>query len=137
AAGVQAALATRIEILGKQNFAGPVGVGGIGDDDIEALVGILDEVEAVADYDIGPWVVKSTCAVKRQILFGEIDNSLVDFNLSNMANPGMSAHFAQDATVATADDEHTSDLAVGDDGHVSQHLVVDEFVTLGGLYNAV
>ena len=46
-------------------------------------------------------------------------------------------HFAQHAAVTAADDQHAPGGAVGEDRHVGEHFVVDEFVGFGGLDHAV
>ena len=46
-------------------------------------------------------------------------------------------HFACRSTIAATDDEHARGVAVAENRHVGQHLVVDELVALGGLDDAV
>ncbi len=49
----------------------------------------------------------------------------------------MLGDFAQHAAIATADNQHPPGQAMSQDRHVGEHLVVDEFVGLGGLHHTV
>ena len=49
----------------------------------------------------------------------------------------MARHFAQHCPIATTDNEHMIRIAMGQKRHVGHHFVIDKFVTLGGLHDAV
>ena len=70
-------------------------------------------------------------------LAAQLDDRGIDLDLHYPLDFRVPEHLAQHAPVTTTDDEHAACAAVRKEGHVGQHLVVDEFVTLGGLDDAI
>ncbi|MNQ61810.1 hypothetical protein D3C85_761320 [compost metagenome] len=54
-----------------------------------------------------------------------------------MLDAAVLGHFTQHAAIAATNDQHALGGAVGQDRHVGEHFVVDEFVGFGGLDHAV
>ena len=57
----------------------------------------------------------------------------IDLDHGDLLDAAMLADLAQDAAIAAANDQHAPGQAMREDRHVSEHLVIDEFVGLGGL----
>ncbi|MCY1399043.1 hypothetical protein D9M71_140920 [compost metagenome] len=137
AAIVQAAAAGLVEVLGEQHLARTDGIGGVGDDHVELLLGGGDEAHAVVDHQVQARVFISALGVVRQEFLAHFDDSAVDLDHGDALDIAVLAHFTQHAAVATADDQHALHRAVGEDRYVGEHLVIDELVRLGGLNHAI
>lgn len=59
----------------EQAFGGALGIGRIGDDDVEAVLVVVEELEAVADVDLGLGVLEALGHVG-QVLLGQANDSL-------------------------------------------------------------
>ncbi|MNZ80567.1 hypothetical protein D3C78_992070 [compost metagenome] len=137
AAIVQAAAAGLVEVLREQHLARTDGVGGVGDDHVELLLGGGDEAHAVVDHQVQARILEGALGVVGQVLLAHLDHGAVDLDHGDVLDAAVLGHFAQHAAVAAADDQHALGQAVGEDRHVGEHLVVDELVGLGGLDHAV
>ncbi len=59
----------------EEGLGGALRVGGVGDDDIESVLVVVEELEAVADVDLGLGVLKAN-GHAGEVLLGEADDSL-------------------------------------------------------------
>jgi hypothetical protein len=59
----------------EQALGGALGIGRIGNDDIEAVLVVVEELEAVADVDLGLWVAETLCHLGQELL-GKADDGL-------------------------------------------------------------
>ena len=66
-----------------------------------------------------------------------LDHARVDLDLHRPLDRAVAQYLAQHPPVPAADDEHALRRAVCEEGHVGEHLVVDEFVAFGGLHDPV
>lgn len=63
-------------VLLEQSLGGAIGVGRVGDDDVELVLVVVEELEAVADVDLDLGVVEADSHVG-EVLLGETDDGLV------------------------------------------------------------
>ena len=103
----------------------------------EASAGTRGIVDAVADDDLGAWIVPGSGSNVGQELLGEPDDFAVDLHHDGLLDIAMLQHAAQHATVAGADDQYAPGVAVRQERHVREHFLIDEFVALGDLNTAV
>ncbi len=116
---------------------GPTGSVEVDDDDVEAVLAGGGEVLAVGNHQFKARIVEAALVDGRQVLPGEVDHAGVDLDHDEALDPFMLEHFLGHAAITAADDEHAFNLAVRQDGHVRQHLVIAELVALGDLRHAV
>jgi hypothetical protein len=98
-------------------------VGGVGDDDIELVLLVLEELEAVANNGLGLGVVEANGHAGK-VLLGETDDGLVDVAKHGLLDAVVLDHLTEDTTVTTTDDENVLGVGVGVHGKVSDHLLV-------------
>src|SRR5499427_959341 len=132
-----AAAAGGVEFLAEQHLAGPLWVGRVDDDDVEAPIRLGHVFHAVGDDEVEAVVREHRLGEFREVLLGELDHRGVDLDLSEALDRLVLEHFLRDAAVAAADDQHLLRTAVRQDRHVSHHLVVDELIGAGDLGRAV
>lgn len=60
----------------EETLGRAVGIGRVGNDDVEGILVLVEELEAVTDVD-GALRVGKTLGHTREVLFGEADDSLV------------------------------------------------------------
>lgn len=85
-------------------------IAGVGDDDVEFTLLILEVLEAVADngLDLG---VFETNRHARKVLLGKADDGLVDVAKHGLLDAVVLDNFTKDTTVSTTNDKNT--LGVG------------------------
>jgi hypothetical protein len=98
-------------------------VGGVGDDDIELVLLVLEELEAVADNGLGLGVVEANGHAGK-VFLGKTNDGLVDIAENGLLDAVVLDDFTEDTTVTTADDEDVFGVGVGVHGKVSDHLLV-------------
>lgn len=59
----------------EQALGGALGVGGVGDDDVEGVLVIVKELEAIANVDLDLGVLEAL-GHAREVLLGQTDHSL-------------------------------------------------------------
>ena len=105
--------------------------------DVEAPVGLGDELHAVVDDEIEALVAEHRLGEFREVLLRELDHRGIDLALGQALHRPVLEHLLGDAAVAAADDQHFLGLAVREQRHVRHHLVIDELVLGGDLGRAV
>lgn len=120
----------------EEGLGGAVGVGGVGDDDVELVLVVVEELEAVADVDGGLGVLEADSHAG-EVLLGETDDSLVNVAEDGLLDTVVLDNLSEDTTVTTADDENLLGVGVGVEGEVGDHLLVGELIALGGLDDVV
>jgi hypothetical protein len=120
----------------EESLGGALGVGGVGDDDVELVLVVVEELEAVADVhlDLGVLVADAHAG---QVLLAEADDSLVDVAQHGLLDALVLDDLAQHAAVAAANDEHLLGVGVRHHAQVGDHLLVGELVALGALDDVV
>lgn len=112
------------------------GIGGVSDDDIEAVDLVLEESESVSNVDLDLGVLKSS-SHRGQVLLGNADNSLVNLAEGDLLNTLVLDNLTQDTTIASSDDQDLLGVRMGVHGDVGHHLLVGEFIALSGLDDSV
>ena len=120
----------------EESLGGALGVGGVGDDDVELVLVVVEELEAVADVhlDLGVLVADAHAG---QVLLAEADDGLVDVAEHGLLDTVVLDDLAQDAAVAAADDQHVLGVGVREHAQVGDHLLVGELVALVALDDVV
>ena len=120
----------------EESLGGALGVGGVGDDDVELVLVVVEELEAVADVDLDVGVLVSN-AHAGQVLLAETDDGLVNVAEDGLLDAVVLDDLAEDTTVTTTDDEDLLGVGVGEHSQVGDHLLVGELVALGALDDVV
>lgn len=113
-----------------------LGVRAVGDDNVELVLAVLEELEAVTDVGVGVGVLEAN-GHAGEVLLGDTDDSLVDVAQGSLLDGSVLDDLTEDTTVTTADDENLLGVGVGVHGEVSDHLLVGELVALGALDDIV
>jgi hypothetical protein len=120
----------------EEGLGGALGVGRVGDDDVELVLVVVEELEAIADVHLDLGVLVSD-AHAGQVLLAEADDGLVDVAEHGALDAVVLDDLAQDAAVAAADDEDVLGVGVREHAQVGDHLLVGELVALGALDDVV
>ena len=140
----------------EQRLGRALRVRGVGDDDIEVVLVVVQELEAIANVDANLGVVE-TSRHDRQILLRQADDGLQYARLAseNYEPLGMDAchlvNVAEDSllnalvlddltentSVSATDDQDPLGVGVRVHGQVGDHLLVRELIPLGGLDDIV
>lgn len=120
----------------EQGLGGTLGVGAVSDDNIELVLAVLEELEAVTNVGVGVGVLESN-GHAGQVLLGNTDDSLVDVAQSSLLDGSVLDDLTEDTTVTATNDENLLGVGVGVHGEVSDHLLVGELIALGALDNVV
>ena len=91
----------------------------------------------VADGEREARVVEGVAANRRQVCAARRDHLGVDLDHRHLFDGAVLENLLDGAAVAAADHQHPPRGAVSQEGHVYEHLVVDELVALGGLHDIV
>jgi len=138
--GLEDLMAPAVEFGGEELLGGTDGVGGVDDDDIKSFLCVdgvvMHESETIANEKVHTGVVVGA-GDGGEILLAGLDDVAIDVNHGHVFNGVMLAHFTQDATVATADDENALGVLVGMHRNVAKHFLVAALVTSGNLNDAV
>jgi hypothetical protein len=107
----------------EQRLGGAVRVGAVGDDDVELVDVVAQELEAVGHVggDVG---VLEADAHAGQVLLRQADDGLVNVAQDGALDLRVLDHLAQHAAVAAADDQHVLRVGVRVHGQVRDHLLV-------------
>ena len=93
------------------------------DDDVELVLLVRQVFEPVTHICGDVWVLEAY-AHARQVFLGKANYGLVNVAEDGSLNSGVLDHFAEDATVAAADDENGFGVGVGVHGEVGDHFLV-------------
>lgn len=86
------------------------GVGGIGDDHVELVLVLLDELETVTNVDLNAGVLISDRRVG-QVLLSSVDYDLIDLADVQLLNRRVAGELTQDSSVSSSNHQHL--LGVG------------------------
>lgn len=120
----------------EERLGGALGVGRVGDDDVELVLAVGQELEAVADDGLDSRVLEAD-AHAGQILLGQANDGLVNVAQDGLFDALVLDDLAQDAAVAATDDQDLLGVGVRVHGQVGDHLLVAELVALGALDDVV
>jgi len=123
-------------VLLEQGLGGAVGVGRVGDDDVELVLVVVEELEAVADVDLDLGVVEADGHVG-EVLLGETDDGLVNVAENGLLDAVVLDNLSEDTAITTTNDKNLLGVGVRVHGEVGDHLLVGELVALGALDDVV
>lgn len=120
----------------EEALGGTLGVRAVGDDNVELVLAVLEELEAVTNVGVGVGVLEANSHAG-EVLLGDTDDSLVDVAQGSLLDGSVLDDLTEDTTVTTADDEDLLGVGVGVHGEVSDHLLVGELIALSALDDIV
>lgn len=120
----------------EQALSWTLRVGAVGDDDVELVLAVGKELEAVANVGLDGWVLV-TDGHAWQVLLAKTDDCLVNVAEDGLLDTLVLDDLTEDTSVTTADDEDLLWVWVGVHGEVGDHLLVGELVALGALDDVV
>jgi hypothetical protein len=120
----------------EERLGGALGVGRVGDNDVELVLVVVEELEAVADVDLDVGVLVAD-AHAGQVLLGKADDSLVDVAEDSLLNTVVLDDLTEHTAVAATDDKDLLGVGVREHSQVGDHLLVRELVALGALDDVV
>ena len=120
----------------EERLGGALGVGRVGDDNVELVLVVVEELEAVANVHLNLGVLVSN-AHAGEVLLAKADDRLVDVAKHSLLNAVVLDDLAQDTAVAAADDQDVLGVGVREHAEVGDHLLVGELVALGALDDVV
>jgi hypothetical protein len=120
----------------EESLGGTIGVGGVGDDDVELVLVVVEELEAIANVGLGLGVLEAD-GHALEVLLGETDNSLVNVAEGGLFNTVVLDDLTENTTVTATNDKDLLGVGVGVEGEVGNHLLVGELIALGGLDDVV
>lgn len=112
------------------------GVRRVGDDDIEGVLVVIEELEAVTNVDSALGVGKTSSHAGEELL-GDTDNSLINVAKDGLLNTVVLDNLAENTAVTTTNDKNLLGVGVGVHGKVCNHLLVRELIALGALNDVV
>ena len=107
----------------EQSLSGTLWVTGVGDDDVEFALLVLEELEAIAN-DGGGLGVLETDGHARQVLLREADDSFVNVTEDSLLNAVVLDNLTEHTTITTANNQNLLGVGVGVHGEVGDHLLV-------------
>lgn len=107
----------------EESLGGALWIGRVGDDDIELVLLVFKELEAVANDGLGLRVIKPD-GHAGEVLLGETNDGLVDVAKNGLLDTVVLDDLAEDTTVTAADNKNILGVGVGVHGKVGDHLLV-------------
>ena len=127
-----------VEGIGKQYLAHADRVGAVHDDHVEARIArCADVIYAVAHDDLGTRIVPGVSSDVWKERFRQPDYLAVDLDHHSLLDVLVQQNPAEHAAIASTDDQYVPCVAMGQQWHMAQHLLVDELVAFGDLDAAV
>jgi hypothetical protein len=120
----------------EEALGGTLGVGAVGDNNVELVLAVLQELKAITNVGVGVGVLEAN-GHAGEVLLGDTDDSLIDVAQGGLLDGGVLDDLTEDTTVTTTDNKDLLGVGVGVHGEVSDHLLVGELITLGALDNVV
>lgn len=116
--------AEQLEVwLLEESLGGALWVAGVGDDDIELVLLVLEELEAVANDSLSLGVVEAN-GHAGEILLGQTNDGLVDVAENGLLNALVLDNLTENTTITTANNENVLRVGVGVHGKVGDHFLV-------------
>jgi hypothetical protein len=120
----------------EEALSGTLGVRAVGDDNIELVLAVLKELEAVTNVGVGVGVLEAN-GHAGEVLLGDTDDSLIDVAQGSLLDGGVLDDLTEDTTVTATDDKDLLGVGVGVHGEVGDHLLVGELIALSALDDIV
>lgn len=120
----------------EQALSRTLGIGAISDNDVELVLVVLQELEAVADVGCSVGVLEAN-AHAGKVLLGDADDSLVNVAQNGLLNGVVLDNLTEDTTVTATNNENLLGVRVRVHGQVGDHLLVGELIALGALDDVV
>ena len=124
------------ELAGVEHRRGAERIGHVHDHGVERARGGLDVLPAVTDLQLVTLVLEGALVDLGHEAVAEVDHAAVQLGHHRGVDRVLQ-HFAQDAAIAGADDEHVLGIGVAGQRDVHHRLVVHLLVLLGDLGHAV
>lgn len=136
-AAIAQSIMEKLEVrLLEEALGRALGIGRVGNDDVEAVLVVVEELEAIANVHLGLGVAETLGHVG-QVLLGQADDSLVNVAENGLLNAIVLHNFAENTAVTATNDEDLLGVGVRVHGEMGNHLLVGELVALGALNDVV
>lgn len=120
----------------EEALGGTLGVRAVSDDNIELVLAVLEELEAVTNVGVSVGVLEAN-GHAREVLLGDTDDSLVNVAQGSLLDGGVLDDLTEDTTVTATDDQDLLGVGVRVHGEVGDHLLVGELIALSALDDVV
>ena len=127
-----------VEFIGEKCLTNADRVGAVHDDHIKAFRGCHTHIiNAIADDDLGAWIIPGIAANGRQEFLCKPHHFAINFHHDGFFDAAMLKYALQHATITRADDQHALGRAMGQDGHMGDHFLINEFIAFRDLHHAI
>jgi hypothetical protein len=121
---VTESIAQELEVgLLEEALGGTLRVRAVSDDDVELVLALLEELEAVANVDLDVGVLEAD-AHAGEVLLGDTDDSLINVAQDGLLDGLVLDNLTEDTTISTTNDQNLLGVGVRVHGQVSNHLLV-------------
>lgn len=120
----------------EERLGGTLGVRRVSDDDIKGVLVLSKELETIANVDSDTGVVESSSHLREELL-GNTGHSLVNVTKNSLLDASVLDDLTENTTITTANDKDLLGIRVRVKSKMSNHLLVSELVTLGGLNSTI
>jgi len=127
-----------IEFIGEQHFTHADGVCAVHNNHIEAFGGCHAHIiNAIADNHLSAWIGPGIATDAGQEFLGKPHHFAVNFHHHGFFHATMLQHALQHTAIAGANDQYALRRAMGQDGHMGDHFLIDEFIAFRDLHHAI
>lgn len=108
------------------------GVRRVGDDNVELVLVLLDELETITDVDGDALILVSDGGVGEE-LAGGINDDLINLADVELLDGRVAGKLTEDTSITSSNNQNLLGVGVGEHGQVGEGLLVRALVTLGDL----
>ena len=127
-----------VELIGEKCLTNADWVGAVHDDHIKAFGGRGTHIiNAIANDHRGARIIPGIATDGRQEFLGKPHHFAINFHHHGFFDAAMLKHALENAAIARADDQHALGRAMGQDGHMGDHFLIDEFIAFRDLHHAI
>ena len=127
-----------VEFIGEKYLTNADRVRAVHDDDIKAFRGRDTHIiNAITDDYLGARVAPRIAANGWQEFLGKPHHFAINFHHHGFFDAAMLKHAFQNAAIARANDQNALGRAMGQNGHMGDHFLIDEFIAFGDLHHAI
>ncbi len=107
----------------EQRLGRSIRVGGIGNDDVELVLLVFEEFEAIANVNFDGGMLEAN-GHSRKVFLGQADDGFVNVAEDGFFDGFVLYYFAEDAAVSTAYDEHLFRIGMRIHRKVRDHFLI-------------
>lgn len=119
-------------LLVEKGGSGSSGIRRVGDDNVELVLVLLDELKTITDVDGDALILVSDGGVGEE-LAGGINDDLINLANVELLDGRVASKLTEDTSITSSDDQNLLGVGVGEHGQVGEGLLVRALVTLSDL----